>query len=196
MELLIWAIVLMVVGFAVFGLEFFIPSAGLLAILCGVLLITSVVLGFMSDWRAGLGILTCIALLLPVLFNIVIRIWPHTYIGKKILIGDLQAEDVLPHLDEVAELKLLVGREAVARSKMLPSGIIRIDGKSYDAVSEGFGVESGQAVRIIAVRNKRLIVEAMQPATTGSENQASEMLDQSLDSLGLDIESLDSDHAE
>ena len=188
MDLTLWAFLLLLLGFAVFGLEFFVPSAGLLAVLCGILLVSSVVVGFLVHWWLGAGILIAIVIVMPIMFGILIRVWPHTFIGKRILIGDLTREDVLPDLDRLEKMKSLVGSSAIARTKMLPSGIIRIDGVNYDAVADGFAIELGQKVRVIAVRNKRLIVEAdgpppgeLEQAEAGQEN----LLDASLDSLGL-----------
>jgi hypothetical protein len=41
---------------------------------------------------------------------------------------------------------------------MLPSGLIRIDGRSYDASSEGMPIEAGQRVKVVDVQTNRLVV--------------------------------------
>jgi hypothetical protein len=46
---------------------------------------------------------------------------------------------------------------------MLPSGLVLIDGKSYDAVSDGMAIEPGQAIIVVSVSTQRLVVR---PDTT------------------------------
>ena len=46
---------------------------------------------------------------------------------------------------------------------MLPSGMVVIDGKTYDAVSEGVPIEAEQTVLVVGVSTQRLVVR---PDTT------------------------------
>ena len=46
----------------------------------------------------------------------------------------------------------------IARGTMLPSGLVVIEGKTYDAVSEGMAIEAGQTVLVVAVSTQRLVV--------------------------------------
>ena len=62
------------------------------------------------------------------------------------------SEDVLPDDPEKERLKGLIGRTGRAKSKMLLSGVITIDGRTVDAVSESMPVEVGQTVRVVQVR--------------------------------------------
>jgi hypothetical protein len=41
---------------------------------------------------------------------------------------------------------------------MLPSGLVLIDGKTYDAVSEGMPIESGAQIIVVHVSTQRLVV--------------------------------------
>jgi hypothetical protein len=43
---------------------------------------------------------------------------------------------------------------------MLPSGLVVIDGKTYDAVSEGKPIEAHETVLVVAVSTQRLVVRA------------------------------------
>jgi hypothetical protein len=43
---------------------------------------------------------------------------------------------------------------------MVPSGSVLIDGKTYDAVSEGLPIEPNQPVIVVNVSTQRLIVRA------------------------------------
>ena len=147
MDPLFWALILLAAGLVVFVLEFFLPTAGLLGITCAILLCASIVMGFMHSWLAGTAILLAIALLLPVFFSVAVKIWPHTFIGKRIIQKQMTREEVLPEGD-LEELQALVGMRGIAKSKMLPSGRVRINDQSYDAISNGFPIEAGQTTEL------------------------------------------------
>jgi len=53
----------------------------------------------------------------------------------------------------------LVGQVGKAKTKMLPSGTVEIDGENYDAVSEGFAIGPGDVVKVISARGNRVYVE-------------------------------------
>jgi membrane-bound ClpP family serine protease len=68
------------------------------------------------------------------------------------------SQDVLPESTEKEFLKSLVGRTGRAKSKMLLSGAITIDGRTVDAVSESMPIEVGQPVRVVQVRGHGVVV--------------------------------------
>jgi hypothetical protein len=41
---------------------------------------------------------------------------------------------------------------------MLPSGLVLIDGKSYEAVTDGMAIEAGQPIIVVNVSTQRLVV--------------------------------------
>ena len=45
---------------------------------------------------------------------------------------------------------------------MLPSGVVIVDGRNVEAVSEGMPIEVGQEVRIVQVRGKRVVVRPIE----------------------------------
>ncbi len=147
-------ILLIIAGLCVIVIELFVPSAGILGIVAGSLLLIGVILSFVSDVVFGSFVLMGLTLLLPFLFVALVKLWPKTPLGKAILIDDL-GHDVLPE----TEVETLVGQIGVARSKMLPSGLIEIDGEKLDAISEGFAIEAGEKVKVISVKGNRLYVE-------------------------------------
>jgi membrane-bound ClpP family serine protease len=64
----------------------------------------------------------------------------------------------LPETIAYRGLKELVGRRGQAKGLMLPSGLVLIDGKTYDAVSEGVPIEAGQPILVVSVSTQRLVV--------------------------------------
>ena len=71
-------------------------------------------------------------------------------------------EEVLPDNDFQRGLRELVGRTGQARSKMLPSGAILIDGRTIDAYTEGVPIEAGQRVIVLDVHGTNVLVRALE----------------------------------
>jgi len=135
-----------------------------------------------SDLVFGSFVLIGLTILLPFLFVALVKIWPKTPLGKAILIDDL-GHDVLPE----TEVDSLVGQIGIARTKMLPSGMIEIDGEKLDATSEGFAIKPGDKVKVISVKGNRLHVE---PYAGGDENSESDVRAADKDAFSTPLEEL------
>ncbi len=161
MDYFTWALILLALGLLCLVLEFFIPSSGMLGLLCGMSLIGSIVLGFMSGSNTGAGLLLGIMLVVPAMLFAAIHYWPETAIGKMILIPrPSHADEMLPDTHAYRGLHELVGKRGIAKSLMLPGGIVHVEGKNYDAVSEGTVIEAGQRVLVVQISTQRLVVRA------------------------------------
>jgi len=80
----------------------------------------------------------------------------------------------------------------VTKSKMMPSGGVRIDGRTIDAMSEGMPIDEGQPVRVVKVSGMRVIVRPLDPDEI-AEHEASQrstnpddVLSRPVEDLGLD----------
>jgi len=71
--------------------------------------------------------------------------------------GRLEPDPMRPATDE-ADLAAQIGKQGVAKRLMVPSGQVLIDGRSYEATSEGPAIEAGQAVIVVKVSTRRLVV--------------------------------------
>jgi membrane-bound ClpP family serine protease len=154
----VWAILLLVLGTGLVVLEIFFPSAGILGFLAAVSLLAAIVMGFYESALVGILILTGVVVGLPVVIVLGFKYWPKTAMGRRVLLMAPTSEDVLPDDPDKDFLKSLVGRVGRAKSKMLLSGVITIDGRTVDAVSESLPIEAGQAVRVVQVRGHGVVV--------------------------------------
>jgi membrane-bound ClpP family serine protease len=138
----------------------FIPSAGLLSFLAMTAIVASVVTVFLYQGPAlGAAYLTGVCVLLTVLAVLFVRWWPHTPVGRRILnLPRRQDGDDEQESPQKPRLAHLVGQRGHAQTKMLPSGAIKIDGRTYDAVSEGVPIERGQPVEVVEVTGNRIVV--------------------------------------
>ncbi len=164
-----WAILLLALALALLVLELFVPSGGLLGLLSGVGIVASIVLVFRESATYGALYLIGLAILLPLILVSMVRYWPHTAIGRMMLNIPPPGTETTP--SEVQNpLEDLVGKVGQAKSKMLPSGAIIIDGRTYDAFSGGFAVEAGDTVEVIRVEGNRIMVR---PSTVRAANTVS-----------------------
>ncbi len=187
MDPIYWAIVLLVLGILVVLLEFIIPSGGVLGVTAATMLGAGVVVAFMHSVTAGTIALIALAITLPSLFVAFVNIWPSTPLGKRILLGAQSRQDVLPPDHIQTPYEKLVGRKGTAKTKMLPSGIILVDGRPYDAVSDGFAIEPGDPIRVIGIRMNRLIIQPYDPADDlPADFSGDKTLEKTLDELGID----------
>jgi membrane-bound serine protease (ClpP class) len=180
MDYWIWPILLLVLGLGIAFLEIFFPTGGILAFFSGASLLAAILLGFRSGGPGlGLTVTSAVVIGVPLLISLAFRIWPRTAVGKAVLLDAPRAEDVLPDDHLRQQLKRLIGRVGKAKCRMLPSGVVLVDGQTLDAMSEGMVIEAGQTVRVIKVEAKRLVVRAVEEEipTPAAENPLERPID-------------------
>lgn len=156
-----WAIALLLLGLIFLVLEFFIPSGGALAVMCALSFLAAIVVGFVAGPATGAAVLLAVCVIVPSAVGAAVRWWPDTPIGKLMLIQRPRSSDeVLPETIAYRGLKGLVGRRGQAKGLMVPSGIVLVDGKTYDAVSDGKPIEPHQPIIVVGISTQRLVVRA------------------------------------
>ena len=180
-----WSILLMLVGCALIGMEVFIPSGGVIGVFSAICFVAAILIAFQESAVTGLAFTTVAVFAVPTVLALAFKYWPKTPMGKSFL-GELPTDkEVLPEDPRRA----LLGRVGIARSKMLPSGAVEIDGQMVDAVTQGQAIEPGAYVTVIEVRANRVIVRpAGKDQRPGHENPQ-DLLSHPIEEFG--IESLD-----
>lgn len=181
---LAWAALLMLIGLSLAILEVFVPSGGVIGFLSIMSVLSAIGLAFYRGPWYGLSFLGAAVIAVPAVLITALHWWPETTMGRRILLGVPTSDDVLPDFDDRRALKNLLGRVGAAKSLMLPSGAVVIDGRSYDALSEGIAIEKGQWVQVVEVRGTRIVVRPTDrpPASPAPDDP----LSQPIDTLGLD----------
>jgi membrane-bound ClpP family serine protease len=150
---------LFLLGLIFLALEFFVPSGGSLALMCALSFVAAIVVGFMADRWMGVAVLLAVCVVVPSAMSAAVRWWPDTPVGRLMLFQPPRSSDeVLPETLTYRGLKDLVGRRGQARGLMVPSGSVIVEGKTYDAISEGMPIEPLEPVVIVGVSTQRLIV--------------------------------------
>ena len=186
MEPFIWPIVLLALGVVLIFLEIFVPSGGILSVFAACCIVASIVVAFKESFVAGTLMLFCATVLVPVAIGSAVKWWPHTPLGKLILIKRPESEDdVLPDTEEYHRDEM-IGQDGVAKTDLLPSGDVRIEGRLYDAVSSGMVINKGQAVRVVDVNTQRLVVRPLSDAEIKQRQGVDDVLSTPIDSLGIE----------
>jgi membrane-bound ClpP family serine protease len=176
------AAVLMLLGCALIVLEVFFPSAGILGFLSAAAFFAAIYFAFQRGGNTGLVFTFAVLVAVPVFLSLSFKILPYTPIGKALL-GTLPTdEEVLPSDPR----KALVGRVGVARSKMLPSGAIEIDGQMIDAVTQGVPIDPGQYVEVVEVRANRVVVRPAAEGQRPEQTDPRDVLSKPLEELGIE----------
>jgi membrane-bound ClpP family serine protease len=189
MHPVVWPSLLLIIGVAMIMAEIFLPSGGVIGFLSFSSIIAAIVLAFVQNGpTVGVIFLIIACVAAPAALVAAFSFLPDTPMGKRLLPSIPSAEDVLPDSEERRKLRDLVGHTGHAKSKMLPSGAVEIDGHMIDAMSEGAPLEPGQPVRVIAVRGAMVIVRPIDEAEQQKSATAvsDDVLSRPIESLGLD----------
>jgi membrane-bound ClpP family serine protease len=183
MDPLAWSALLLLLGLMLVLVEVFVPSGGVLGFLSIGSLMAAIVLAFYHRGvEVGFLFLGITAIAVPTVLVLAFRWWPKTPMGRRLLLDLPTSEEVLPDTPQRRTLRQMVGKLGVAKSMMLPSGAVLIDGQTIDALSEGTPIEAGQRVRVIEVRGNRVVVRAADDQPPSGED----VLSQPIETLGLD----------
>jgi len=186
---LIWAILLLLLALVLVGLEIFLPVMGALGSMAVVAVISAIFMAYhWNGWYGAMGILVVAGVLVPAVVLYCTYIWPHTPFAQWMKLNTPQSTEI-PAATE--KLKQLIGERGTAKSKMLPSGTVRIAGHNYDALADGDPIELNQPIIVVAIKMGRLIVrfdDAPVPsdAPRAESPSVDDLLNQPIEKLGLD----------
>ena len=128
---------------------------GAIAALCVLLAtwITAVQFGISSAALTFLGASLIISLLLFVEFKLLAR----TSLGR----GFFLKKKVIGRLNEAPWSADIVGKEGIALTRLNPTGMVRVDGQSYQAQSSYGYIEAGHSIRVSSQDNFKLIIQKL-----------------------------------
>lgn len=156
------AIILLVVGCGLIVAEVFIPSGGMILILCVLAFIASIWCAYKAWWGHSPAIFATyfagLLVLIPGVLIGIYKILNDTKVGDRILLAAPDLDDVTPYRHEQAHLETLIGQIGTAVTPMNPGGMVSVAGERLHAVAESSLVPQGGAVEVVAVRGTRILV--------------------------------------
>ena len=157
-------IILFVAGVALLFAEFLLPG-GFLGVVGGLMVIGSVILGWVHFPEYALFIFG--GEFVGVILGIVLGFYVMSKTGMRshLVMGAEQAKEAGYY--SPSEDPALVGQLATVQTALRPEGSIIYDGKRIDAVSEGTFIDAGKAVRVIEVEGHRVVCEEVSEPEEG-----------------------------
>ncbi len=162
---------LLLLALVLFAVELFIPSGGMLGILCGLAAIASVTSFFFYSPAMGGFALLLYLIATPFLLVYGVKLWSRTPIGRRLILGGTEEldgrgldEDEIDQ--EIAEKRRqthasddsMIGRIARTATPLRPVGVIRLDGRRLDALAESGVIDADAEVEVIAVLDNQIKV--------------------------------------
>ncbi len=157
----ILATLLLLVGLFLLGLEFFIPSFGMILIVASISLIVS----FWSAYKAWWGTnpvlfwtyLTVLVAGIPGSLFGAITVMQRTSFGSRFILRPVPNPEKLPP----NPLEALIGRRGVTLTLMTPGGMVEIESERFHAESIGMVVEPKTAVIVVGAKANRIVVRPL-----------------------------------
>lgn len=184
----LWPVLLMLTGLMLAILELFFVSHGILTFLSLSAVVASIVTGFMYSTGLGVALLLTSVFGIPAFVVLAVYLWPKTPVGKRVMLPAPDERETVPDNPRLRELHALIGRVGKTKGPMLPAGVVVIDGRAYDAVSNGFAIEADQWVRVVDVFGSWITVRALEKdeQTVDETAEDKSWKEKPISDLGLD----------
>ena len=151
--------VMFVAGIVLLLIEIFvIPGFGIAGI-SGIALIFISIFLTLGGGVSAMYAMGVVALILLVSFLVLLFFFPKLPIWKKL--GLARREMKKEGYVAVTEKKHLEGKEGKAITMLRPSGVVEIDGKRYDALTEGEFIERGKKIVVTRVEGGKIFVKKL-----------------------------------
>ena len=184
------AILFLVLGCGLIVAEVFIPSGGMILVLCVVSIVASVWCAYKAWWDVSTvyfsTYIASLILLIPALLVGVYKLLNDTRVGDRILLAAPDLDEVTPYQQEEARLMQLVGQDGTAVTPLMPSGMVSVAGERLHAYTEGLLVAQGTDIEVVGVRGTRIVVRRRTASTNGDSVAAA--ADESAGEAGSDSE--------
>ncbi len=161
--MLVWGLALLAIAALLAVVELFLPTAGILALVSLTVAGAGVFCLFRYDTTWGLIGTLIVIVGGPVAAILGLQIMPNTPLGRRLVLGNPNDEDLGPNpVDASAnQLNALMGQEGIVISDLRPIGVIRINDRHYDALAESTLIRAGTKIRVTIIEGNQLKVRAV-----------------------------------
>lgn len=154
---LIFNILLAILGFGAIILEFFVPSAGIIGIIGGGCVITGIVFTYINYGRlAGSIFLLSAAIIGPIILYLYFKLFPTSFIGKKLILHKTFNRDEGFNSGEINFLK--VDDTGITESKLRPVGTANINGELVNVTTAGEFIDKNIKIKVNKIEGNKVIV--------------------------------------
>lgn len=167
-----WSILCFVLALALFVIEVFVPSGGVLGILAICCALCGIVLLFQINTTLGLvGAIVCVAAV-PALMMTALKLWPSTPVGRWLCLNGSIDQDTdsidtpdeeTPAVTRIPSTKQhLFGQTGIAQTDLRPVGVGRFEAGKEPCVAVGGMIAAGTPIKVIAIENDTIKVQALE----------------------------------
>jgi len=139
-------------------LELLLPTHGILAVLCALTAVAACGYAFWIDSVFGLIASILVLLASPLVLWLAVRIYPNTFMGKRVMLQRPAPGTTQSFAREQAALEKLLGQRGVAVTVLRPAGMAEIGGHRIDVSAEAGVIDPGTAVVVVKVTGLLVIV--------------------------------------
>jgi membrane-bound ClpP family serine protease len=168
----ILATVMLLVGLFLLGLEFFVPSFGMILVAAVITLVVSFWSACKAWWGVNPGFFWTYVILLtagiPGSLMGAITLIRKTPLGNRMILNPAPI-NVTP---ATGPLDHLIGKSGISQNLMTPGGIVLIDGERIHAESLGMLIEPNSPVVVVSTRANRIVVRPQTVADLDSAGSA------------------------
>lgn len=154
-----WPVIfLFVFGIIFILIEAFIPGFGVFGIAGLMAVIISIVLAAAST-TLGIYMLLISFIIAGIAGYLAFKYFQRKGILKSFILSSSATRE--SGYSSSKDYSYLLGKKGQAATPMRPSGMVEIEGKRYDAVSEGGYISTGESVEVIKVEGYRIVVHKL-----------------------------------
>ena len=157
-------IALLAVGFLAIFIELFVPAGGMIGLGGFICMVAAVVFGYKDHGPlAGTLMLLVTVIGTPAAVVTGLRIFPRTYVGKKLILKEAQHQETGYTSYTSEKYADLLGAQGITVTTLRPAGMARINDRKYSVVTDGELIQAGTKIKVIAVEGSRIVVRGTEP---------------------------------
>lgn len=146
---------LILLGLVFISFELIIPG-GILGFLGGVAILAACILAYIDyGILPAAGVLLGSLVLVVLTLLIELKFLPKTKIGAQMFLKK-QVDD---HSTKILGTESLLGKSGMAQTTLAPTGIVIVEGKSYEGFSRDGLIQKGEHIKVVDRDNFRVVVE-------------------------------------
>lgn len=166
---LLWGFILLGIAIFLLLLELFVPSGGMIGLLCGVAAIASVVAFYRADPLYGVLAAATYIVVTPFLLVFIFKLWLHSPMARSIILGakdepptdseeEVQDQTERRRQERFAKLRQLIGADGITVTPLRPVGVVKINNERIDALAEHGIIAENTAVIVVDVYDNQIKV--------------------------------------
>ena len=145
-------------GVMLIAIELYVPGVGFFGIagMCCILASFFMTLGANST---AINIMVISLVVAIILFLLLLKQLPSSRLWAKLVLKE--SETTKAGFVSGIDYSEYLGREGIALTLLRPAGVIVIDERQFDVVSEGQYIKAGSQVKVVKVSGSRIVVKSM-----------------------------------